>query len=202
MASRKTPEERSEIIEKAQSKAKKGYRLNTRTKRQGVNDDEMVIIKDMLVSLKLVGYTNRQCGAIVGLSGGQVKEICSDPNFKSRLDSLKAKLPEAALNLGRAYLIEGIQAVVHVLRTEKDNALVLKAAAELFDRFGLPKLSKAEIKTEPEGKTDGEVLDQSFFEKLKSASPEVQEKVAALHESFVEGVDRIIQEGKPDADSD
>jgi hypothetical protein len=197
----KTPEERSDVLLKAQKNAKKNYRLNTSKKRKGVTDDEIVVIKDMLVSLKVVGFTNSQCGAIVGLSRGQVKEICADPNFKSRLASVKNKLPEAALNLGRAYLIESVQAVVHVLRTEQDNALVLKAAAELFDRFGLPKLSKAEVRTDPAPAT-GDEMPETFLAKLKAAPPDVQEKVAALHESFTEGVERILTEGKSDGDSD
>jgi hypothetical protein len=195
----KSPEERSEVVAKAQQKAKKGYRLNTKKPRKGVSDDEIVIIKDMLVSLKLVGgYSNSQCAAIVGLSRGQVKEIVNDPNFKSRLNSLREKLPEAAINLGRAYLVEAVQAVVHVLRTETDNGLVLKAAAELFDRFGIAKVSRSEIKTDPQPTPESEI-NESLMDKLRTAPPELQEQVAALHESFTEGVERILSEGKSDA---
>src|SRR3954471_23524595 len=93
----KSPEERSEIIEKAQKKARKGYRINTKRDRKDIGEDEITIIKDSLVSLRLVGYTPSQCAAIVGLSKGQVKEIVNDPNFKSRLASLRDKLPEAAI---------------------------------------------------------------------------------------------------------
>lgn len=193
MASRKTPEQRAEVVQKAEKKAKKGYRLNTKKARKGVNEDEIIVIKDMLVSLKLVGYTNTQCAAIVGLSKGQVKEIVNDPNFKSRLRSIQEKLPEAALNLGRAYLVESVQAVVHVLRTETDNSLVLKAAAEMFDRFGLPKLSKSEVKTE--APPTPEEIPGNLMDKLRNASPEIQEQIAALHESFSEGVERILTGG-------
>ena len=194
----KSPEERAEVIEKAQKAAKKGYRLNTKRPRKGVTDDEIIVIKDMLVSLKLVGYTNSQCGAIVGLSRGQVKEIVNDPNFKSRLEAIKNKLPEAAINLGRAYLVEAVQSVVHVLRTESDNALVLKAAAELFDRFGIAKVSRSEIKTDPTPPAGEGEISESFMDKLRTAPPEVQEKVAALHESFTEGVERILNERNDD----
>jgi hypothetical protein len=196
----KTPDERAEVIRKAQSKAKKGYRLNTKTPRKGVTEDEIIVIKDMLISLKLVGYSNSQCGAIVGLSRGQVREIVRDPNFLKRLESIKTKLPEAAVNLGRAYLVEAVQAVVHILRTETDNALVLKAAAELFDRFGIPKLTRSEQKVEtPDEPTDE--INQSILDKLRNQPPEVQERVASLHQSFSEGVEAILNEGKPDAAS-
>ena len=191
MAPRKTPIERAEIIMNAERKAKKGYRLNTRVRR-AATDDELVVIKDMLVSLKLVGFTNQQCGAIVGLSRGQVRDITQDENFRKRLESLRTKLPEAAINLGRAYLVESVQAVVHVLRTETDNALVLKAAAELFDRFGIPKVSKVE---QPAPKEEEGEINKSTMEKLREAPPEVQEQIAALHESFTEGVERILSGG-------
>lgn len=200
--SKKTPEERAEIIQKAHSKAKKGYRINTKRDRKDVGDDEMVVIKDMLVSLRLVGYTPSQCAAIVGLSKGQVKEIVNDPNFKSRLESLKAKMPEAAVNLGRAYLVEAVQAVIHILRTETDNSLILKAAAEIFDRFGIPKVSRAEVKADPTPDQSGSEINETFMDRLRTAPPEIQEKVAALHESFTEGVERILSEGKPDGDTD
>lgn len=199
---KKTPAERAEILEKAHSKAKKGYRINTKRDRKDVGDDEIVVIKDMLVSLRLVGYTPSQCAAVVGLSKGQVKEIVNDPNFKSRLESLKTKLPEAAVNLGRAYLVEAVQAVIHILRTETDNALILKAAAEIFDRFGIPKVSRAEVKSDPTPEQSGSEINETFMDRLRTAPPDIQEKVAALHESFTEGVERILSEGKPDGDTD
>jgi hypothetical protein len=195
--STKTPEERAELIIKREKQAKKGYRLSKKD-RKDIGDEEITIITDSLVSLRLVGYTPSQCAAIVGMSKGQVREICNDPNFKSRLSSLRDKLPEAAINLGRAYLVEAVQSVVHVLRTETDNALVLKAAAELFDRFGIAKVSRSEIKTDPLPTGKDNELSESFMDKLRAAPPETQEKIAALHESFTEGVERILSEGKSD----
>jgi hypothetical protein len=191
MANKKTPLERAEIIISAQNKARKGYKLNTK-KPRSASDDELVVIRDMLISLKLVGYTNKQCGAIVGLSKGQVGEITGDENFKRRLTSLRDKLPEAAVNLGRAYLVEAVQAVIHILRTETDSALVLKAAAEIFDRFGIPKVSKIEA---PPDKPPEDEIPKETLDKLRLAPPEVQEQVAALQESFVEGVERILSGG-------
>lgn len=189
---KKTPEERAALIEKAEKRARKTYRISKRD-RKDIGEDEIVVIKDMLVSLRLVGYTPSQCAAIVGMSKGQVREIVNDPNFKKRLESLRSKLPEAAVNLGRAYLVEAVQAVVHILRTEKDNALVLKAAAEIFDRFGIPKVSRSEAKIDPPD--TGNEIPNSLMAKLRAASPEVQEQIALLQESFVEGVERILSGG-------
>lgn len=196
----KTPQDRSEVIEKANAKARKGYKVNTK-KRVNVTPNEKVVITDMLVSLKVVGYTNSQCSATVGISKGQVKEIVSTPAFQKRLLAIQERLPEAAITLGRAYLIEAVQAVLHVLRTEEDNSLVLKAAAEMFDRFGIPKVSRSETKVDP-APTNPEIGNDTMA-KLRSAPPEMQEQVAALHESFMEGVERILTGGNNgDADKD
>lgn len=198
MPPKKSPEERSEVLERAQARAKRGYRLKTKTDRKGVTENEIVVIKDMLVSLKLVGFSNEQCAAIVGLSRRQVKEIVGHPNFQRRLETLRTKLPEAAINLGRAYLVESVQAVAHVLRTEKDSALVLKAAAEMFDRFGIPKVSRTEAKTDPTPPENNDELSEDVMDKLRRANPETQEKIAALQESFSEGVERLLNEGSED----
>jgi hypothetical protein len=193
MPSKKTPEARSEIIEKAQKNARKGYKTNTK-KRTNVSDEELVVIKDCIVSLKLVGYTNTQIATIVGLSKGQTKEIVNDPNFKRRLAAISKKLPEAAFLLGQAFLVESVMAVMHVMRTENDNTLVLKAAAEMFDRFGIPKLTRSEIKSIPDPSDDvpDTGIPATALDKIRTASPEVAEKVASLHESFLEGVERIV----------
>lgn len=204
MAKRATPDERAAAVDKALKKAKKTYRLKTKVDRKDVSPDEIIVITDMLISLRVVGYSPSLCAKIVGLSKGQVREICNDPNFKSRLASIKTKLPEAAINLGRAYLVEAVQSVVHVMRTETDNALVLKAAAELFDRFGIPKLSRSEIKTESDETSGdgGEILPLTFIEKLRGAPPEIQEKVAELSEMFSEGVEKILSEGIENASTE
>lgn len=195
----KTPDERAEAVEKAEKRARRGYRNNI-DKNRKLSDAELDFIRDSCVILMLVGYSNMQIAHIVGLSKSQVKIVREDANVQKRIASLKSKLPEAALTLGKAYLVEAIQAVVHVMRTEKDNALVLKAAAEIFDRFGIPKVSRAEgkIETQPPA-TEGEISDD-LMTKLRAAPPEVQEKVAALHESFTEGIDRILREGSENAE--
>jgi hypothetical protein len=197
----KTPEERSEILEKANSKARRGYNKNTKRKAK-LEDLDIAIVKDQLVALKVIGgYSNTQCAMIIGISKGQCKEIVADPNFKSHIEAVKKNLPQAALNLGRAYLVEAVQAVVHVMRTEHDNALVLKAAAEIFDRFGIPKVSRSESKidtTQPEAEIPNDVMTQ-----LKQARPEVQAQIADLHEGFLEGVTQILEGGKENnGDSD
>lgn len=192
----KSPDERAEAVDKAQRRARKSYRKNINKKRGNLTEAELIVVKDQLVSLKLVGYSNSQCASIVGLSKGQVGEIVKDANFQKRLMSLHEKLPQAAIQLGKAYLVEAVQWVVDVGRTTKDEDKRLKAAAELFDRFGVAKVSKNEIKdTTPVEGGEPDELPSTFMEKLRQAPPELQEKVVELQESFLEGVERILTEG-------
>ena len=188
----KTPDDRAAEIEKQTAKVKKRYKLDTK-KRRKVTDVEKAVIIDSIVCLRVASYTNSQIASIVGISKGQVKEIVADEKVQQRILFLKDRLPEAAVQLARSYLIEAVQAVVHVLRTEKDNALVLKAAAEIFDRFGLPKLSRAEVKTgdSPDAPWEDKE-DKSLLDNFRSAPPEIQEKAAQLHEMFEEGLRNLL----------
>lgn len=193
----KTPEERSELLQKTERKARRTYRKAT--KRRAMDAEQIQFAKDIIVPLKVVGgYSNLQIGLIVGISKGQVAELLKDENLQRRIVKLKADLPKAALDLMQVYLIEAVQAVVHVMRTSKDNTEVLKAAAEIFDRAGMPKFTKSEQTskldvTEPD--------EHDVFQKLREASPEVQAKAAELRDFFEDGLRTLLTgEGKVEAD--
>lgn len=190
----KTPEDRAASIEAQTASVKKRYKVNTRTKRKFSIAGEEDLVKDMIVVLKLSNYTHRQIASIVGVSSGQVGVFLQDEKVQKKMLALREALPQAALELGRAYLIEAVQAVVHVLRTENDNALVLKAAAELFDRFGLPKLSRSEASID-DGKSVPDA-DESLLAKFRHATPEMQEKAAQLHDMFEEGLKTILADSE------
>lgn len=191
----RTPEEKAAELTTAAARVRKRYKVNVRTRRKFTFEGEDDIAKDMVVVLKLANYSNSQIGMIVGVSRGQVAEFLSDPNVEKKYMALKEKLPQAALELGRQYLIEAVQAIVHVMRNTQDEALVLKAASELFDRFGIPKVSRNEVKSEASEGEDHPV-DQSLLGKLRSASPEVQERAAELQDMFEEGLASLLEAGK------
>ena len=188
----KTPEDRAASLRAQEQKVRKRYKVNVRTKRNFTFEGEDELIKDMVVVLKLSNYTNTQIASIVGVSRGQVKEILEDGNVQKKLIALKSKLPQAALELGRAYLIEAVQAVAHVMRTSDKDDTILKAAAELFDRFGIPKVSRIEQKDEEPD--DGNPVTPSMMEKLRGASPDVQAAAAELQEMFEEGLTRLLSD--------
>jgi hypothetical protein len=193
-APQRTPADRAAALEEQTNKVRRRYKTNLKTRRKFAIQGEEELVKDMIIVLKLANYTHSQIGSIVGVSRGQVGEYLQDEKLQAKMLHLREALPAAALELGKAYLIEAVQAVVHVLRTEKDNALVLKAASELFDRFGLPKLTRQEAVVENTN-TFGD-SDESLISKFRTATPEMQEKAAQLHEMFEEGLKNILTEGE------
>lgn len=199
--SRRTPEDRSQEQQKRLQRVKKGYKVNVKARRKFEIEGEEALVKDMVMILKLANYSNVQIATIVGVSRGQVKEYLQDVKLQKKLLTLRERLPEAALELMRGYLIEAVQWVVHIGRTSQDEALVLKAAAELFDRAGIAKVSRSE-QIKPGGPLDS--IDRSghenVFDKFDELDDEARERAAQLYDSFEQGLKLIIKESKGVAD--
>lgn len=199
MASPRTPDDKAADLRKASNKARKRYKVNVKKRRKFEFEGEEELTKDMIVVLKLANYSNTQIAMIVGVSRQQVGGYLEDGNVQKKYLALKEKLPQAALELGRAYLIEAVTAVVHVLRTSTNEKMILQAAGELFDRFGIPKSSRIETPSD-DGDDDNPMADPSLMDKLRKASPEIQAAVADLQDSFMSGVEQILsQESHTDA---
>ena len=189
----KTPEGKAASLRAQSDRVRKRYKVNVTKRRKFTFEGEDELVKNMIVVLKLANYTNSQIAMIVGVSRGQVKEILEDGNVQKQYLALKERLPQAALDLGRTYLIEAVQAVANVMRTSTDDNLVLKAASELFDRFGIPKVSRSEQKVEADdSETGGHPVTPSLMEKLRQASPEVQAAAADLQEMFQSGIEQLL----------
>jgi len=192
----RTPADRAAQIEERTNLVKRKYKTNLKARRRFAIQGEEELVKDMIVVLKLANYTHSQIAMIVGVSRGQVREYLQDEKLQKKMLHLREALPAAALELGKAYLIEAVQAVVHVLRTETDNALVLKAAGELFDRFGLPKLSRSEATVDQNNNLTA--TDESVISQFRTAPPELQEKAAQLHDAFEDGLRHLLTENRKD----
>ena len=195
-----SPAARAAELSRQRDKVTRRYKVNVSKRRKFSFEGEAELVYDMVVVLKLANYTNKQIAMIVGISIGQVKEILNDGNVQKKYLALKAKLPQAALELGRAYLIEAVQAVANIMRTADDPAVVLKAAAELFDRFGIPKVSRQVTDLNSESPEDHPVGDD-LMAKLRQASPEVQTAAAELQDMFEEGLKQLLEGGKREAPS-
>jgi len=190
----RTPDEKAASLRKQTDKARKRHKVVVTKRRKFTFEGEEEIVKDMIVILKLANYSNVQIAMITGISRKQVATFLEDGNVQKKYMTLKGKLPQAALELGRAYLIEAVAAVVHVMRTAIDDTTVLKAAAELFDRFGIPKSSRIETGTE-EG--DNPLSDPTVMDRIRKATPEKQAQIAELQEMWEQGIEQIL---KPEAE--
>jgi hypothetical protein len=177
----KTPEQRARVTKKEINRVRRRYKVDL-SKRKKFIPGEEEFAADMVIVLKLAGYSNNQIGQTIGISKGQVKQFLDRKDVSEKLAILRAKLPSAALELLQGYLIEAVQAVVDVMRRSHEDKMILQAAAEIFDRGGLPKASRQERVQENTHKTV--ITDDGIVESLREASPEVQEKAAVLIEDL------------------
>jgi len=146
----------------------------------------------MCVILQLGGYSRTQMSQIIGISRGQVREFLDTPEAKELLVGLRQRLPQAALDLLHGYMIEAVQAIVDVMRSSADDRYILQAAGEILDRAGLPKSSRQERHSINDERVT--VTDDGLVEKLREASPEVQEEAAQIIERLEELLVKSVEE--------
>jgi len=179
---RRTPEDRAGIAEKSVKRIKRKYKVNLKNSKPfALGEKEHA--REMAIVLKLAGYSHNQIGSVIGISRGQVKEMLSEPDTAERLEKLRSSLPAAALDLLHGYTIEAVQAILDVLRTTEDDALILKAAAEILDRAGIGKVSKSEQHRTDETKSTF-TTDEKTLEALRQLPPEKQEEAAQMMEQL------------------
>lgn len=174
------PLKRANAAKKEVNRVKR--KLTDPKKRKKLLPGEIEHVEDMVVILALAGYSRTQTGQIVGVSRGQVREILERPHVTEKLVLLRRKIPEAALELLKGYMIEAITTIAQVMRSAEDDKYVLQAAAEILDRAGMPKASRQERHSIDETKTT--ISDDGLLEKLRQANPKVQEEAAQLVESL------------------
>lgn len=141
---------------------------------------EVPHVEDMVVVMKLAGYSRVQMGKAIGISRGQVREILDKPEVTEKIVSLRKRLPSAALDLLQGFMLEAIMAIVDVMRSSGDDGIVLKAAGEVLDRAGVPKASRQERLQVNEERTV--ITDDGLVDKLREAPVEVQEEAAQIIE--------------------
>lgn len=179
MANRSTPATRASAGKKEVKRIQRRYKTDLK-KRRKLLPGEIEYIDDMVVVLKLASYTNSQIAASVGISRGQVKEILEKPDVTEKLISLRARLPQAALDLIHGLMIEAVVTIADVMRTEIDPKWRLQSAFDLLDRGGVTKASRQERHNINEDRTT--ITDDGIVEKLRAASPEIQEEAAQIIE--------------------
>lgn len=174
-----TPDARASEGKKEIARVRRKYKVNTKTNRK-LLPGEIPHVEAMVCVLKLAGYSGRQMSQVIGISRAQVAEILADPKVQNQIVELRARIPSAAIELLQGYMIEAVQAIVDVMRTTDDDKLVIMAASEILDRAGVPKASRQERHNVNEDRTT--FTDDGIVEKLRKASPEVQEEAAQIIE--------------------
>ena len=193
MSARRTPEERAELQQKSVKRIRRRYKVAL-NKKKVYSPGEREHLIDMVIVLKLGGYSNNQIGSSVGISRGQVKEILDEAKTAERLLDLRNNLPSAALDLLHGYSIEAVQAIADVMRSTEDDALILKAAAEILDRVGIAKVSKAEREIHNTNENKFTVgAEEGLLESLRELPPDRQEEAAQMIEQLENFVADSIQ---------
>jgi hypothetical protein len=193
LSARRTPEERAEIQKKSVKRIRRRYKVAL-NKKKVYSPGEREHLIDMVIVLKLGGYSNNQIGSSVGISRGQVKEILDEPKTAERLLDLRTNLPSAALDLLHGYSIEAVQAIADVMRSTEDDALILKAAAEILDRVGIAKVSKAEREIHNMNENRMTIgTEEGLLDSLRELPPDRQEEAAQMIEQLENFVAESIQ---------
>jgi hypothetical protein len=155
--------------------------------RRKLLPSEIPHVENMVVVLKLAGYSRSQMGKVIGLSRGQIREILEKPEVNEQIVHLRAGLPQAALDLLQGYMVEAVQVFVDVMRTSPVDKDRMEAAAQVLDRAGLPKASRQERLQVNEERTV--FTDEGIVDRLREAPVEIQEKAAQL----IEGLEKLLE---------
>jgi hypothetical protein len=156
-------------------------------------------IEEQIAVLRISGYNNTQIAKVTGVSRGQVKEILEDASVIELVNEMRLVLTKAAQNLLEHSLIEAVQALVNILRVSTDEQNVIKAAGEILDRGGLPKLSRQEQRKEIETKTT--FTDDGIVDVIRMLPPEQQEEAAQMIEGLQKFLSNAIEGDHGDAAS-
>jgi len=178
---RSTPSSRAAAADRQLSKVRRRYKINLGAQKK-LLPGEIPHVIDMVIVLKLAGYSQIQIARTIGISREQTAEFLKSPVVAEKLVSLRKALPQAALDLIQGYMIEAVQVFVEIIRTEPDNKIRAQAAAEILDRGGLPKASKMERHNVNEERMT--FTDEGIVDRLRDLPVEVQEKAAQMIEQL------------------
>lgn len=168
------------------------------TKQARLLPAEIPLVKNMVVMLHIAHYSKTQIARIIGISRDQVRDFLDAEDVQEMIVHLRSQLPAAAGELLKGYMIEAVQAIVDVMRRSTDDKVVVQAASEILDRGGLAKLTKSERHQTNEDLLT--ITDDGIVDRLREASPEVQEQAAQLIEQL-EGLLVTATEEEPAEDA-
>jgi hypothetical protein len=176
-----TPTHRAAAGKAQVESIRRKYKLNT-ARRVKLLPSEVPHIEQMIVVLKLANYSRVDMARIIGISRDQVADILALPRVNEEITILRKKIPGAALELLENFMIEAVMTLIDVMRTTRDDKIRIQAAESMLDRGGISKVSKQERHQLNEERTT--ITDDGIVERLREASPEIQEKAAQVIEQL------------------
>jgi hypothetical protein len=195
------PEDRADYLDSVRKKANKKISAPVRKGKRRA-PGELEFKKDMMIILKVAGYSHNQIGAALGEHRDTVNGWFQEPDTAAKYLKVAKELTSAARRLLETYTVEAIQTIADLMRDSNDEAIILKAATEILDRGGLPKVSRSEQKQERHD-THTFGTDDETTEALRALSPELQEQAAQMMDELVEFLNENAkakdQEPEPDA---
>lgn len=180
---RTNPENRAAKINADRDRVRRRYRKDT-TRGRRIRVGEKEAVTNQVIIFTIAGYTPTQISRIIGISRGRVNGILDESETQALMAETIAGLTEAAANLLQSYSIEAVQAIADVMRASPEDGMILKAAAEILDRCGLPKASRTESKVHKTNENLTTFTDDGIVEQLREASPEIQEQAAQMMEQL------------------
>jgi len=176
-----SPESRARKKQAEGNKVRRKYKRNMALSRK-LLPGEKEHVGDMAIVLRLAGYDRAQIARVLNLGLAQVTDLLAEPWVAEKLIALRKALPQAALELLQDYMIEAVQTLVDIMRMSTDEKITLAAVGEILDRGGLSKASRQERHQVTETRTT--FTDDAIVERLRTASPEVQEQAAQVIEKL------------------
>jgi hypothetical protein len=185
-----SPEMRARKKTAEATKVRRKYKKNLALSRK-LLPGEKEHVADMVIVLRLAGYERSQIARVTNLGLSQVTALLAEPWVAEKLLTMRKALPQAALELLQDYMIEAVQTLVDIMRSSGDEKITLAAAGEILDRSGLSKASRQERHQVTETRTT--FTDDGIVEKLRTASPEVQEQAAQV----IEKLEQLLSDNEP-----
>lgn len=185
MPRKRTATSRLDSLEKRRKKVEK--KIVAAPQKRTVHEEmegEREWKMQMAVIYKVAGYSHTEISDVLGVTRGTVSKWFEDKEIQAYYKYVLEHLQEGALTLMRTYLVAAIKRVYQLMMQDDDRRIALDAAKEIFDRGGLPKMSRIEKHEE----IDGEVKHKHHFsgrveiENIEQLTPDQQKQLADVYE--------------------
>lgn len=191
----RSPAARANSLEAERLKMRRGFKKVTKKAGKQRAAGEKDFKMQMGVILDIAGYTAYQISLSLGESKSTIVRWKKEPEWDKLYEKSAKVITGSALTLLQTYTIEAVQTLATLMRTGRDDKVVLDAVKEILDRGGMPKASRQEVVTPSDPDAEKEARNErSLMDKFRALPPEAQQQAADLYSAMEEGLERIIGE--------